>query len=57
MAMASETLLSLKRDFPQKKKMKFKKLPVENYYQPVQFPYQNLNLLREWNFFYIFYFL
>jgi hypothetical protein len=53
MATASETLLSLKRDFPQKKKMKFEKLPVKNFYQPAQFPYQNLNLLREWNFIFL----
>ena len=39
-----------KERFPPKKKMKFEKLPVENFYQPAQFPYQNLNLLREWNF-------
>jgi hypothetical protein len=40
-------VISKERDFPQKKKMEFEKLLVENFYQPAQFPYQNLNLLRE----------
>jgi hypothetical protein len=44
-------LLSIKRKIsPKRKKMEFEKLPVENFYQPAQFPYQNLNLLREWDF-------
>jgi hypothetical protein len=46
-------VMSKERDFPQKKKMKFEKLPVENFYQLAQFPYQNLNLLKEWDFFFL----
>jgi hypothetical protein len=50
-------VITKERDFPQKKKMKFEKLPVEHFYQPAQFPYQNVNLLREWNFFFFFFFM
>ena len=48
-------VISKERDFLQKKKMEFEKLLVEIFYQPAQFPYQNLNLLREWDFIFLFF--